>query len=207
MLISASTASFHQKPQSYVASSGEAQGEHAEAVVIEGSSRGEVANRPNSKSSSAIEQELSAEAQRQLQALQSRDREVKAHEAAHMAAAAGLVSGGMSFTYQAGPDGRRYAVGGEVSIDSSPVSGDPQATLDKAQQIVVAALAPAQPSAQDRAVAARATRMAAEARVELAQQRREEADRLPVNVGTRSALDAYRSGGQDKQASVLDQTV
>ena len=155
----------------------------------------------------AAEPEYTREEQQQIQQLQARDREVKAHEAAHMAAAAGLVTGGMSFSYQTGPDGRRYAVGGEVSIDSSPVPDDPQATLDKAQQIQAAALAPAQPSAQDRAVAARATRMAAEARVELAQQRREAANDLPVNISTRSALDAYQVGSRSDQTSVLDQTI
>lgn len=153
------------------------------------------------------EPEYTADEQQQIQQLQARDREVKAHEAAHMAAAAGLVSGGMSFSYQTGPDGRRYAVGGEVSIDSSPVPDDPQATLDKARQIQAAALAPAQPSAQDRAVAARATRMAAEARVELAQQRQEAANDLPVNTATRSALDAYQRDGRADQASILDQTI
>ncbi len=152
-------------------------------------------------------EELSPEQQRQLQQLQARDREVKAHEAAHMAAGAGLVRGGISLTYQTGPDGRRYAIGGEVSIDSSPVSGDPQATMEKAQQIQSAALAPAQPSATDRAVAARAARMAMEARVELARERNEAAEALPVSRGSREAMDAYRSGEQGEAASLLDQMV
>jgi hypothetical protein len=102
-----------------------------------------------------------------LQQLQARDREVRAHELAHVATGAGLVSGA-SFSYQRGPDGRFYAVGGEVSIDTSPVPGDPQATASKAEQIQRAALAPAQPSGQDRAVAAQAARMAMEARLQQA---------------------------------------
>ena len=124
-----------------------------------------------------------------------------------MAAAAGLVRGGMSFSYQTGPDGRRYAVGGEVSIDSSPVADDPQATLDKARQIQAAALAPAEPSSQDRAVAAQAARMAMEARVELAQQRHEAADELPVQLSTRNALNAYGREQSTQTPSVLDQIV
>lgn len=163
--------------------------------------------RTTHRTAASPEQQLSPEQQREVQQLQNRDREVKAHEAAHMAAAAGLVRGGMSFSYQTGPDGRRYAVGGEVSIDSSAVAGDPQATIEKARQIQAAALAPAEPSGQDRAVAASAARMAAEARVELIEQRRAEADESPVNVSTRSALDAYRSEARPDQASVLDQTV
>jgi hypothetical protein len=81
------------------------------------------------------------------------------------------VRGGARLTTQVGPDGRRYAVGGEVSIDVSEVEGDPRATLHKARAIQRAALAPVNPSAQDRAVAARAAAMAQEARQELARER------------------------------------
>lgn len=110
----------------------------------------------------------SPEEQRMLQQLQARDREVRAHELAHVAAGAGLVRSGAMFSYQRGPDGRYYAVGGEVSIDTSAVPGDPLATQRKAEQVQRAALAPAQPSGQDRAVAAQAARMAAEARLQQA---------------------------------------
>jgi hypothetical protein len=110
----------------------------------------------------------SPEEQRTLQQLQARDREVRAHELAHVAAGAGLVHSGASFAYQRGPDGRFYAVGGEVGIDTSAVPGDPLATQRKAEQIIRAALAPAQPSGQDRAVAAQAANMAMEARLQQA---------------------------------------
>lgn len=102
-----------------------------------------------------------------IEELKARDREVRSHEAAHKAAAGALARGGPSYTYQRGPDGAHYAVGGEVQIDLSAIPGDPQATLRKAEQIRAAALAPAQPSSQDYAVAARATQMAAEAQREL----------------------------------------
>ena len=114
-----------------------------------------------------------------------------------MAAGAELVRGGMSFDYRSGPDGRRYAVGGEVSIDSSPVHDDPQATINKAQRVRAAALAPAEPSPQDRAVAADATRMAAEAKFELAQQ----------NMNSRNAIAAYNDGTPSLQGKSLDQIV
>jgi len=112
--------------------------------------------------------------ERQLQQLQSRDREVRAHEAAHVAAGGQHVAGGPSYTYQRGPNGRFYAVGGEVQIDTSPVAGNPQATLDKAEVIQRAALAPAQPSAQDRQVASNAARLASRARLDIAIQQREQ---------------------------------
>lgn len=116
------------------------------------------------------ESELDAQAKRELEQLKARDREVRAHEAAHKAAAGALARGGAQFEYQTGPNGRRYAVGGEVSIDTAKVAGDPQATIDKAQTIRRAANAPAQPSGQDRAVAAKASQMEAEARQELTEQ-------------------------------------
>ena len=129
---------------------------------------------PTEQGSVRQEAELSGEEKRQLEALQARDREVRAHEAAHKAAAGSLAQGGARYEFQTGPDGRRYAVGGEVSIDSAPVPGDPQATLVKAQTIRRAANAPAQPSAQDRAVALQASHMEAEARQQLSQQERTE---------------------------------
>lgn len=105
----------------------------------------------------------------QLQQLQQRDRVVRGHEQAHLAASGGLAMGGASFSYQLGSDGKQYAIGGEVRIDVSP-GQTPQETLSKAQQIRSAALAPADPSPQDRAVAAQAAMMQLQANAELAQQ-------------------------------------
>jgi hypothetical protein len=104
---------------------------------------------------------------REIANLKARDQQVRAHEAAHLAAAGGLARGGASYTYERGPDGVAYAVGGEVSIDTSPVPGNPAATLAKAQQVRAAALAPADPSSQDRSVAAAASAMATRAQRDL----------------------------------------
>ncbi|MCB1956326.1 MAG: hypothetical protein KDG55_11665 [Rhodocyclaceae bacterium] len=110
---------------------------------------------------------LTEEEQKAVRALEARDREVRAHEAAHMRAGGDLVRGSASFSFQRGPDGQQYAVGGEVSIDTS--SGrTPEETIAKADRVRAAALAPAEPSGQDMAVAAEAARMAAQARAELA---------------------------------------
>src|SRR5437660_12427756 len=76
--------------------------------------------------------------------------------------------GGPSYQYQTGPDGKQYAIGGEVSIDTSPVPGDPAATAQKARVVQAAANAPADPSTQDRQVAAQAARMEQQAILELA---------------------------------------
>ena len=120
--------------------------------------------------------ELTTQEQRQLDTLKIRDREVKTHELAHLSAAGGLALGGANFTYKLGPDGTRYAVGGEVQIDTSAVQGDPAATLRKADLIRRAALTPAQPSGQDRSVAAQAAAMAAQARAELIQHNKASTD-------------------------------
>lgn len=111
---------------------------------------------------------LSPEAKAQVAKLEARDAAVKAHEAAHIAAGAGVVTSGASYSYQRGPDGRNYAVGGEVSVDTSPVKDNPQATIAKASRIMASALAPADPSGQDRSVAAAAASMASQAAAELA---------------------------------------
>ena len=120
--------------------------------------------------------ELTEEERREVENLKRRDGEVRRHEAAHKAAAGQHAAGGPTFEYSTGPDGRRYATGGEVQIDTSEVPGDPQATIDKMQLIRRAANAPAEPSSQDRRVAAQAAATEAQARAELARSRNENGD-------------------------------
>jgi hypothetical protein len=111
--------------------------------------------------------ELSPEAAAQVTKLKARDADVRAHEEAHVAAGGSLITGGPTYSYQRGPDGKSYAVGGDVSIDTAAVAGDPKATLAKARQIVAAALAPADPSGQDESVASQAQGMAANAQAQV----------------------------------------
>lgn len=135
--------------------------------------------------------EISQQDLQQLRQLKTRDLVVRAHEAAHLAAASGIAIGGASYSFQRGPDGVQYAIGGEVSIDTSKVAGDPSATLQKAQQIQAAALAPTQPSSQDRAVAARAAKMAIEAKAEISQlanSNKVSATKEPATDGTSRSL-------------------
>ncbi len=100
--------------------------------------------------------------ERILRELRERDREVRAHEQAHKAAA-GPWAGPITYTYRVGPDGKSYAVDGSVPIDLGPIPGDPAATARKMQQVERAALAVREPSAADRAVAAQASRTRSEA--------------------------------------------
>ena len=123
--------------------------------------------------SAAAANELSPEQQSRVAQLKQIDREVRAHEQAHLAVGADLVRGGASFSYETGPDKQRYAVAGEVSIDTSP-GKTPAETIPKAQHIRATALAPADPSPQDHSVAAQASRMEREARGDLSAQQRSE---------------------------------
>ncbi len=125
----------------------------------------------------------SREEQAEIEQLRKRDQEVRTHEQAHLNAAGGFAKGGASYSLQRGPDGKAYAVGGEVNIDTSPIAGNPEATIRKAQQIRAAALAPADPSAQDRAVAASANILEAQARQELQLEKQEA---KPTNQETSS---------------------
>lgn len=109
--------------------------------------------------------ELTPEERAETDALKRRDREVRAHEQAH-ATAGGPYTGQPSFQFERGADGRFYAVSGEVKIDTSEVPGNPAATVRKMEAVKRAALAPSQPSAQDRQVAAEASQKAQDARRE-----------------------------------------
>ncbi len=105
--------------------------------------------------------------------LQARDTEVRAHEAAHMAAGGGI-AGGASYDYQIGPDGKAYAIGGEVPIDMSP-EGNAKDTQAKMQKVKAAALAPANPSPQDIKVAATASMIEMKAKMQELKEGSEEA--------------------------------
>jgi hypothetical protein len=113
--------------------------------------------------------ELKPEDLVQISKLKARDTQVHQHEQAHLSAAAGLDVSNASFTYEKGPNGVNYAVSGEVRIDTSP-GHTPEETLARAEMIRNAALAPADPSAVDRSVAAKAQNMAQQARIDIQQQ-------------------------------------
>ncbi|MBB6251357.1 putative metalloprotease CJM1_0395 family protein [Nitrospirillum iridis] len=107
------------------------------------------------KGTAADGSKLTDAQQQQVDKLKAVDRAVRAHEAAHKAAG-GPYAGSETFSFSTGPDGQHYATAGEVSIDIGSVQGDPQATITKLETVRRAALAPADPSGQDRAVAAQA---------------------------------------------------
>ena len=117
--------------------------------------------------------QLTPQEQKIVDELKARDREVRAHEQAHKTVG-GQYAGQISYQYQGGPDGKQYAVGGQVPIDTAPISGDPKATIAKMETVIAAALAPAEPSSADRAVAQEAKSNKAQAQAELRTERADE---------------------------------
>ena len=145
--------------------------------------------------------------QQEIRELAARDREVRSHEQAH-AAGGGKYAGSPVYEFVRGPDGVSYAVGGEVSIDTSPIPGDPEATIAKAQQIRRAANAPAEPSPQDRRVAAEASLMEADARAELRQERVIESERAREEKAERAEekkAEAARKEKDDEAQQVANE--
>ena len=141
----------------------------------EGNRRAQAGQRQAPKSrGSGIGQELTAEEKQTVIELKQRDAEVRAHEQAHLAAAGQYASGGIHYEYQRGPDGRQYAIGGEVGI-SMPSGSSPEESLRIARQVERAANAPASPSSADRAIAAAARAKASAAIREMSKETLEKA--------------------------------
>ncbi len=123
---------------------------------------------------SAGNEKLSRDEQREVEKLKQTDKQVRAHEAAHVSAGGRYIKKAATYTFKTGPDGKRYAVGGEVSIDVSEAQ-TPEATIQKMRVVRAAALAPADPSSQDYTVANKAAQKSAEAHVEKSREIRESA--------------------------------
>ncbi len=130
--------------------------------------------------------ELSEDEERLVLDLQARDSEVRAHESAHQAAGGGM-TGAATFSYQQGPDGKMYAIGGEVSI-SMKSGSTPEETIANARQIAAAAMAPGNPSPQDHAVAtsARVMEMKAEQQLAREEQEKREGKELYNSLGIKT---------------------
>lgn len=137
--------------------------------------------------------------QQKVTELKDRDREVRLHEQAH-ASVGGQYAGSPSYTFERGPDGANYAVAGEVPIDVAPVAGDPEATIRKMQQVRAAALAPAEPSGPDKAIASEASQKMVDARAEMTRQITERVS-SDNNSGDTEQVDNSGSDAQVNQAT------
>jgi hypothetical protein len=139
-------------------------------------------------------EELTEEEKQKVQELQAGDREVRAHEAAHKLAA-GPHAGTPTFKTVRGPDGRSYAVSGEVKIDISEVPNNPDATIRKLEAVKRAALAPSNPSAKDRQVAAEAEAKIQQARQEKHEKEAEELEKAGNAGAGKGSIDGSASSG------------
>ncbi len=142
--------------------------EQENTTISDSSEQGEGSEsreQPQQSSSEKSGSEIFAE-EKIIHELKQRDTEVRSHERAH-AAVGGATTGSPSFSFETGPDGKKYAIGGEVSVDLSRIKGNPRATIAKMQKVHAAALAPANPSIQDTRVAASAARIITQAQSEL----------------------------------------
>lgn len=135
------------------------QEQNSESPANEIKTQGEASKTEKSSAEVAAEKQI-------IRSLASRDKEVRSHESAH-ASVGGVIAGAPSYTYEIGPDGKKYAVEGEVSVDVTPVPGDPKETIAKMNRVQAAALAPTNPSAQDVRVAATAAAIILEAQAEV----------------------------------------
>ena len=125
-----------------------------------------------SEEKKAKEPELTPEERRRIAELKRIDAAVRAHEQAHISVGRELITSGPNYEYTYGPDGKRYAVSGEVGIDTSP-EREPQANIDKGQRIQDTALAPVDPSPQDYQVAATGKQLEDQGRRDLRTEQRE----------------------------------
>lgn len=151
----------------------------------------------NTEGANQNAENLSEEEQQEVNELKSRDAEVVAHEQAHKAVAGALSPGPIHYDYTRGPDQVNYRSGGHVNINTSE-GRTPEETLSKAAIIQRAALAPAEPSGQDRAVAAEAAQMAAKARQEISEKRSESINQQSKEADNSKATPKIGQNDQDQ---------
>jgi len=87
---------------------------------------------------------------RVVEKFRSKDAEIRTHEQAH--ASIGHTTTPISYSYQQGPDGKMYAIGGSVRFDTS-IPDDPKAAAFKLDMLQKAASGPAQMSGADGVIA------------------------------------------------------
>jgi hypothetical protein len=142
----------------------------------------------------AADEELSEGEEEQVRELQKRDSEVKSHEQKHIASAGAYAKGGAVYDYQMGPDGKMYAIGGRVELDTS-IPEDPDQALAKARTLRASATAVGDPSSADLSIASYANQMEADARVEKQEENEED---LEENSNTSSSpLEEYKKALQE----------
>ena len=140
-----------------------------QAVHRDGEEEGQQDHQPTPEGGLRPMQDLSSEEQQQLRDLERRDQQVRTRDMAFIAAAGGA-AGSYSVEYETGPDGRRYAVGADIKLDTSE-GATPEQTLAKARALRAATMSARGESSTDASATAKAVRMEAEARAEIERER------------------------------------
>lgn len=163
-------------------------------VVKEAASVWKAGQRPRNAPGAPLDQEDQA----RLAEMRARDKDVRDQKAAQARAAAPY-AGAANFEYETGPDGRQYAVSGEVKIDVSATVGDASETARKMEQILSATLAADELSVEDRRVLAEARKQRLEAQTDIiaanAEQRAGAAEEEARAEARREAREASRDDG------------
>lgn len=128
---------------------------------------------------------LSQEEQKEVEEMRRINGEVKRRELAHRAVAGNYARGVISYEYETGPDGKKYAVEGHITIDARPILNNPEASIRKAQAIKSVKL--------DRSVSTEAEKMEREVRMELKIEKRKESYDVIKSEDTEETTDATPS--------------
>ncbi len=91
---------------------------------------------------------LSDNEQKAVNELKSRDKEVRLHEAEHMRNPELISVGGPKFTYAIGPDGKAYAIGGNVTLTTGKPKS-PEDAMQKAMALKNSSMGVGEPSSKD----------------------------------------------------------
>lgn len=127
-----------------------------------------VRSQPAMRSPDAIVRMGNPQAESETSQMESRSRRIVEHENRHAAilrdAPDNTADAKPQFVHKQGPDGRKYAVAGEVNTDLKPIPGNPHATEQKAESVYRSALGNADRSQSDYDAARQAMFVAQEAR-------------------------------------------
>jgi hypothetical protein len=148
------------------------------------------------------ETELSAEELQKLRELERKDQQVRTRDMAFLAAAGGA-AGSVALEYETGPDGRRYAVGADIKLDTS-AGATPEQTLAKARALRAATMSARSDSSADASAAAKAVRMEAEARAEIERARAAERERAIEQAASEPARSHELPGLPEVELPELD---
>lgn len=135
--------------------------------------------------------------------LKKADQDIRAHEKAHMTAAGVYLKSGAVFEYERGPDGKMYAVHGEVSIDTSQEIS-PKSTIAKMRVVSRSARAPVNPSPQDMKVAAKSARAIVDASHDLQMQKLAEAQKQAKNIDKKITREKQAIEAEQQKSHVKD---